>query len=281
MLERIKKVIKILINKEPKKKQKVFSGFQTITPLDSVFLEKINSYQYEFIFTEFGEERVNAGGAVLSQQNRLEPSLSGIKKYFPNAKITVYTDFDWQDTDRLNIIKVQSPVAEADHPRFGYRTSVYFRFKGMLESKADFACAIDTDMVIVNENIYALVMLTQKFGFCAPYNIRQLLKQDMVQSLDTQPIKDESLGMGRSYNQSPMTLWKNHEAGRKYYTACMEIMKKDPSRGSLVMWKAAWKTGVHPYVLPKQFCVCDGDIDCDDEVILHIGHPNVAKYYKL
>lgn len=281
MLERIKKVIKILINKEPKKKQKVFSGFQTITPLDSVFLEKINSYQYEFIFTEFGEERVNAGGAVLSQQNRLEPSLSGIKKYFPNAKITVYTDFDWQDTDRLNIIKVQSPVAEADHPRFGYRTGNYFKFKGLVESKADFVCALDSDMFFVNENVYSLVMLTQKFGFCAPYNIRQLLKQDMVQSLDTQPIKDESLGMGRSYNQSPMTLWKDHEAGKKYYTACMEIMKKDPSRGSLVMWKAAWKTGVHPYVLPKQFCVCDGDVGCNDEVILHIGHPNVAKYYKL
>lgn len=281
MLERIKKVIKILINKEPKKKQKVFSGFQTITPLDSVFLEKINSYQYEFIFTEFGEERVNAGGAVLSQQNRLEPSLSGIKKYFPNAKITVYTDFDWQNTDRLNIIKVQSPVAEADHPRFGYRTGNYFKFKGLVESKADFVCALDSDMFFVNENVYSLVMLTQKFGFCAPYNIRQLLKQDMVQSLDTQPIKDESLGMGRSYNQSPMTLWKDHEAGKKYYTACMEIMKKDPSRGSLVMWKAAWKTGVHPYVLPKQFCVCDGDVGCNDEVILHIGHPNVAKYYKL
>ncbi|OFM81827.1 hypothetical protein [Weeksella sp. HMSC059D05] len=281
MLQRIKKAIKILIGRETEKKERVFTAFQAIEPLDSTFIEKIKSYQYEFIFTEFGEERVNAGGAVLSQQNRLEPSLSGIKKYFPNAKITVYTDFDWQDTDGLNIIKVESPVVDTDHPRFGYRTSVYFRFKGMLESKADFACAIDTDMVIVNENIYALVMLTQKFGFCAPYNIRQLLKQDMVQSLDTQPIADESLGMGRSYNQSPMTLWKGHSAGEKYYTACKEIMQSDPSRGSLVMWKAAWETGVHPYVLPKQFCVCDGDVGCDDEVILHIGHPSVAKYYKL
>lgn len=281
MLERIKKAVKILIGRETEKKEKIFTSFQAIDPLDSTFLEKINVYQYEFIFTEFGEERVNAGGAVLSQQNRLEPSLSGIKKYFPHAKITVYTDFDWQETGGLNIIKVQSPVVDADHPRFGYRTGNYFKFKGLLESKADFACALDSDMFFVNENVYSLVMLTLKFGFCAPYNIRQLLKQDMVQSLDTQPIKDESLGMGRSYNQSPMTLWKNHEAGRKYYTACMEIMKNDPSRGSLVMWKAAWETGVHPYVLPKQFCVCDGDIGCDDEVILHVGHPSVAKYYKL
>ena len=51
-------------------------------------------------------------------------------------------------------------------------------------------------MEIVSSDIIALIHLTQKFGFCVPYNDRQLLRQDMIWSKDTQPIEDESLGLG-------------------------------------------------------------------------------------
>ncbi len=261
-------------------KPKKFEGFKEVF-VDPAVKEELSQYSMEFIFTEFGEERVNAGGASLSQKNRLEPSLSGIKKFFPQATITVYTDFDWEDTEGLNIIKVKSPVSDPDHPRFGYRTGNYFKFKGLIESTTNFVCALDTDMYIVNENIFSLITLTRKFGFCVPPNPRELLKYDMIASKDTQVIKDKSLGNGRSYNQSPMTLWQGDECGMKYYLTCMEMMKNDPSRGSLVMWKAAWETGVHPYVLPKQFCVCAEDVGCEDEIILHIGHPKVAEYYHI
>ena len=58
-------------------------------------------------------------------------------------------------------------------------------------------------------------------------------------------------------------------------------MKSAPSRASLVMWKAAWETGIYPYILPKQWCVCDGNEGIGEEVILHVGHERVKKYYNL
>ena len=44
--------------------------------------------------------------------------------------------------------------------------------------------------------------------------------------------------------------------------------------------KAVWKTGIYPYILPQQRCVCDGNEGIGEEVILHVGHKNIAEYYK-
>ena len=201
-----------------------------------------------------------------------------MKKYFPNANYTVYSDFDLE-IDGVELIKVSSPVVDASHPRYGYRTADYYKFMALVNSKADFKCILDSDMQIVSSDIVALIHLTQKFGFCVPYNDRQLLRNDMQISKDTQEIIDDSLGMGHSYNQSPMTLWQNDERGQLFFTTCADVMKNDPSRASLVMWKTAWQTGVYPYILPKQWCVCDGNEGIGNEVILHVGHKSIKEYY--
>lgn len=239
----------------------------------------INSRSVEFIFSEFGLERTNGGGTVFSG-SRLDPSLSSLKKFFPEARYILYSDFA-EDMEGVEVIKSKSPFAQGTNPRKGYHASDYFMFRGLAESTADVAIALDSDMFATDKNIISLLRLTEKFGFCAPYNSRQLLRQDMQQSKDTQPVTDESLGFGRSYNQSPMTVAINSDEGKIFFRTCAEIMLSDPSRGSLVMWKAAWRTGLHPYVLPKQFCVCDGDEGCGDEVLLHVGHQSVADYYNI
>lgn len=282
LLWRIKEAFAILIGKKKAEVRNVKSqNLDFDIEIPQSIKQYISTLKIEFIFTEFGETRVNAGGSVLSNNDRLNPSLSGIKKFFPNAKITVFTDFDW-DIEGINIQKVVSPVVSPEHPRFGYRTGNYFKFKGLIESDADFVCALDTDMFFVNEKALSLVTLTQKFGFCVANNTsRQIISQDLDKSLDIVPITDDSLGSGHSYNQSPMTLWRGDKRGTEYYKTCMEIMRDDPSRGSLVMWKAAWKTSIHPYALPRQFCVCSGDEGCEHEIILHIGHPSVSEYYNI
>ncbi len=238
----------------------------------------INSISIEFCFAEFGEERTNGGGTTFSENSRLDPSLSTLKKYFPDAKYTVYSDFDLV-IDGVELIKVKSPVRYPEHERFGYRTADYYKFYSLINSKADFTCIIDSDMQIVSSDIIALIYLTQKFGFCVPYNDRQLLRYDMQISKDTQHIEDESKGLGHSYNQSPMTLWKNNARGIEFYNKCAEIMKEDPSRASLVMWKAAWNTAIYPYILPKQWCVCDGNEGIGNEIMLHVGHKSIKEYY--
>lgn len=242
-------------------------------------MEWLNTISIEFLFAEFGENRTNGGGSSFDNENRLNPSLKTLKEYFPNAKYTVYSDFDLQ-IDGVELIKVTSPVIDPDHPRYGYRTADYYKFMALVNSKADFKCILDNDMQIVSSDIIALIYLTEKFGFCVPYNNRQLLRGDMLISKDTQPINDESKGLGQSYNQSPMTLWKNNERGQLFYTTCADIMKNDPSRASLVMWKSAWRTGVYPYILPKQWCVCDSDEGIGEEIILHVGHKSVKEYYE-
>lgn len=240
----------------------------------------LNSISIEFLFCEFGKERVNAGGAEFNLKNRLEPSLSTIRQFFPNAKFTVYSDFDLK-IEGVNLKKVQSPVPEKDHPRYLYRTADYFKFKSLLESEADFRCVVDSDMFVVSADIYRLVYLTKTFGFCAPHNPRNLLKNDMEMSLDAKQILDESAGFGHSYNQSPMTLWKDSENGKIFFENCCDFMIKEPSRASLVMWKAARKTSLSPYLLPPEFCVCGEDAGIGNEVLLHVGHPKVAEFYNV
>ncbi len=241
--------------------------------------EWLKTISIEFLFAEFGEERTNGGGSSFDEENRLNPSLKTLKQYFPKAKYTVYSDFDLE-VEGVELIKVASPVINPNHPRYGYRTADYYKFIALINSKADFKCILDSDMQIVSSDIIALIHLTKKFGFCVPYNDRQLLRYDMQISKDTQLIVDDSKGLGQSYNQSPMTLWKNDERGQLFYTTCADIMKNDPSRASLIMWKSAWKTGVYPYILPKQWCVCEGNEGIGNEVILHVGHKSVKEYYE-
>lgn len=258
---------------------------ETISPQE--FLEKntelknlLNSISIEFCFSEFGENRVNAGGNNFAEKSRLEPTLSSLKKYFPQAKFTVYSDFDI-NIEGVKLIKSSSPIPQKDHSRYLYRTADYFKFKSLINSDADFACVMDTDMFVSSPEIYSLVYLTQVFGFCAASNPRNLLKKDMSISFDAFQINDLSLGLGHSYNQSPMTLWKNNKAGTDFFGKCAEIMENEPSRASLVMWKAAKELGTSPYLLPAEWCVCGENIGVGNEILLHVGHKNVAQYYKV
>ena len=247
---------------------------------DAALQEFINGISIEFCFSEFGENRVNAGGTEF-QGNRLDPSFSTLKKYFPNAKYTVYSDFDLEIPGVKLKKVIASPIQDDEHPRHFYRIADYFKFKSLLESDADFRCVIDTDMFVFSEEIYRLIYLTQIFGACAPYNSRNLLKKDMKISLDALEISDETKGLGHSYNQSPMTLWKNHEQGEAFYQACCQNMIKEPSRASRVMWNAAKQTGFSPYLLPAEWCVCAEDVGIGNEILLHVGHAKVADFYNI
>lgn len=278
---RIKAAIDVLLGKSRAVKKKGKEIHYKNVPFSSEEQNFLNSISIEFLFSEFGENRTNGGGSDLSNQQRLDPTLKTLKKYFPNAKYTVYSDFDIQ-IEGVTLKKVQSPVINSEHERFGYRTADYFKFKALTESTADFKCIMDSDMYVVSSHIIALLYLTQKFGFCVPYNNRQSFVKDTRFSKDTQPnYSDESKLLGHSYNQTPMTLWKDNKKGIEFYETCADIMKTDPSRASLVMWKTAWKTGIYPYILPKEWCVCEGDEGVDDEVILHVGHQKIKEYYNL
>lgn len=286
---RVQEAFDVLRGRKKTEKKPMRQKFpaQEIDKLDAYEVkdEKLKNYlsslKIEFCFSEFGKSRVNAGGADFNSGNRLDPSLATVKKFFPNAVFKVYSDFDIE-IPGIVLHKIDSPpISEKNHPRYNYRVADYYKFKSLLDSDADFVCVMDSDMFIFSEEIYSLIYLTEKFGFCAPYNPRNLMKKDMQVSLDTAKITDRSNGYGHSYNQSPMTAWKNDANSKIFFQNCCEIMIKEPSRASLVMWKAANKTGLSPYLLPQQWCVCGEDVGIGNEVILHVGHPSVAEYYNI
>ena len=290
LIWRLKEAIAVFLGKKKTQIEKPVKSFpernlQNLPAFDfkDAELRKfIESLSIEFIFSEFQEERVNAGGNDLSKQSRLDPSLSTLRTYFPNAQYTVYSDFDLH-IDGVTLKKVEKPVLQnhTTNPRHFYHLADYYKFRGMLDSKADIAIAIDSDMFVVSEEIFSLIYLTKKFGFCVPNSSAQSMNFEIKTSLDTVPVTDESHGYGTTVNITPLTLDTTSENGRKYFETCCEILEKEPSRASIVMWKAAWETGLYPYLLPKEFCVCRGSEGIGSEVILHVGHPSVAKYYNI
>lgn len=243
--------------------------------------ERIENTSIEFIFSEFKEERVNAGGNDFSGNSRLDPSLSTLKHYFPNAKFTVYSDFDLH-ADGVTIQKIEHPeIQNTGNPRHFYHLADYYKFQGMLNSEADVAIAIDSDMFVFSNDIFVLITLTQKFGFCVPTSSGRSMNFEIASSLDTIPVEDASNGFGQTCNITPMTLAKNSLDGRKYYEACCECLKKKPSRASIAMWGASWKTGLYPYFLPKEFCVVRSLEGMGNEILLHVGHKSVAEFYNV
>ena len=289
LTHRIQEVFSVLSGKKKTIPEKIKPSFpeqnyKNLKPFiieDEKLKDYLKNISIEFCFCEFGENRTNAGGNELSNQDRLEPSLSSLKKYFPNATYTVYSDFDL-NVEGVNLKKVAYPEGlDKNHPRYMYRVTGYYKYKSLLESTADFKCLIDSDMFVFSEEIYRLIYLTELFGSCAAPTPRNLVKKDMEMSLDTKPITDMSNGYGHSYNQSPMTLWKGHELAEKYYQNCCDILLKDPSRNSRIMWLAAHDTKYAPYHLPTEWCVCGNQEGIGDEVILHVGHKSVAEYYNI
>lgn len=246
-------------------------------------LEKyINSKKIEFIFSEFNENRVNAGGADLTHISRLEPSLSSLRNFFPHAQYTVYSDFDL-NIEGVELVKITEPILQnqKEHPRHFYHLADYYKFKGLIDSDADIAISIDSDMFVWSDLIYSLITITDRLGFCVPSSSSQSMNYEIQSHFDTIPIHDNSLGMGANCNITPMTLAKHSERGKLFYQKCCEWLEKNPSRASIAMWNAIWETKIYPYVIPKEFCVVRGNEGIGNEVLLHIGHPSISEYYNV
>ena len=85
----------------------------------------------ELIMSEFGTRRRNCGGADLAENGRLDPTLGGFRRVFPNATVTLYTDYDCDVEGDIRIIKVR-PVFDSEHERYGWRAHDYYQIFGLL-----------------------------------------------------------------------------------------------------------------------------------------------------
>jgi hypothetical protein len=245
----------------------------------------------EIIFAEFGD-RSKANQKWNSDIGRLDPTYSQIKKYIPEAKIICYTD----DPSIGKKYDIEIKLIDSDNTPFdknyregsgklkwGYHCCDYYQVQGLLDSKADIAISMDSDLMFASNEIRTLLPIINKFGICCPQNERQLVKNDGIHTRgndgDYHIGEDESRGNILTYDLWWIGFKTNDKRGRKWLQEFQRLMKTNPKRGPLQLSRAAWNTSIYPYSMPVQWGVGNGHIGCGNEIILHVGHLNVQDHY--
>lgn len=244
----------------------------------------------EFILAEFGPDRGNNGDAKLPT-HRLEPSISSFRKHFPEAKFTVYTDQDWESTDQYSVVNVDPPF-DKSHPRYGNRCNDWAQPYGMLQSTADIAIGIDSDLLVVNPEVRTIIPLVMQFGMCIPVNGRHIVWRDAASDCDGGPVQDETHGMGTCLCTAFMAMQTYNDTSREMMLSYRDRVIHDAqhgygARGPLSLWRAMWDTGIFPFVLPTHWCVTGSNLWLAEDykgkplpIILHAGHAATLDQYK-
>jgi len=233
------------------------------------------------ILAEFGIARRNCGGGNLNGFSRLDPTVSTFIKYFPKAKITLYSNVDMN----LNIPNFELkivPLIAKNNKRSAWRSSNYYKHNGLLESTSEISIAMDSDFYVYSPNIKYIIPLTKKFGLCTPLNPRYVVRKDTLKGLDSDKQLDESGGFGLSANTGVMSFHRDNEIARKFLNDYC-IRRKKEGRGTVSFWRTMWDYGYKftPHILPPQWNVCREHRGIGDEIILHMGHKEIKEYYKL
>ncbi len=242
------------------------------------------------VMAEFGSKRQNSNQKTFESlnvgRNKFNPSLDSFISYFGNQEdvelsVTIYTDQDYTNDDELLTFVKKEPFYDPGHPRFGWRCNDYYKVLALLESQADIAISLDSDMMIVSPEVRSIIPITEKFGVALPINPRMLVRVDgnIGQDGCKTRVYDESNGNSLSTNMSPISFDTSNQRARSLLEEYCIQMKEDPVRGPLAMWRAQWETGVNPYVLPVQWCVCNQDCGIGDEIMLHLGNQPVIDHY--
>ena len=219
----------------------------------------------EIIFAEFGEVNVD---------------VDHFRKYFPEATFTLVSDRKQKVNGFDNKFYVY-PTFPKDDPRYGWHMNDLWQIAYMFRSDADICIAFDADMRIASHDIRTIIPLVKKFGLCLPANGRMVVKRDAVFGIDGGSVEDESQGNGFAINTAITALDMHNRMAMNLADTFCRIMQSEPQRAPLVWWKAIWKTGFFPCLLPFQWCVCNDHIGCGDEILLHYGHSTVKNHYNL
>jgi|TARA_B100000315_G_scaffold141928_1_gene131009 hypothetical protein len=241
----------------------------------------------EFIFSEFGLRTTANQPGGFTDEFRLDPTYSSVKQFFPDAKLTLYTDREELATNysdvEVRLVDIDnSPFTKSNH-RWGWHCCDYYEAKGLLNSDADIAISVDSDLMFVSDEVRTLLLITDKFGLCVPTNERQMVKVDGIHTRgndgDYYIDEDESRGNCLTYDLWWASFCTRKKRGRFWLEEFCRLMETNPKRAPLQMSRATWNTGIYPYSMPQQWGVGSGYIGCGNEIILHVGHTNVQDHY--
>lgn len=230
------------------------------------------------ILCHFGEGRHNAGNNTLDYNSFLDPAVTTFKKAYPDANVILYTDC-LEDIEGVIIKRVtEHPgrIAE-DHPRKGWRLADYYRAYGLLMSEG-YSVYLDSDMYVKNPELFKTgEAFAKKFGVAVPANSRDLVAIDGLIGADSNYKigEDATFGTGYISNASPILYWSGSDRGREFLETYCKLFEAYPVRGPINLWRAAWESGINPYMLPLQWCVCRDNLNVSYPICLHVGHKEV------
>lgn len=208
----------------------------------------------DIVFAEFGKDI------------RL-PDVANVQQYFKNANIQIYGE------------EPLPSIGDPDDPNYGWRMNDYWKVAKLLESPNEVAIAMDSDMKIVSPSVVFIRHLATRFGLCLPANPRKLVAVDNMLGRDAQRIIPQSMGSMYAVNCGIIALDKRNKKAVECVETFLNIMRFRPMRGPLAWAEAIYELRFAPCLLPPQWCVCAEDIGCGNEIVLHVGHEAVRKYY--
>jgi hypothetical protein len=207
----------------------------------------------EFIFCEFYSPfKVN-------RQN--------ILRFFPEAAITEYSE---HNTDII--------FPEHDTRRL-WKMGDYADWTNILKSNADVAISMDADLLIVSEKARAILPLVQKFGFCVAASGRYTVEVDTRIGTGSDGKLDDSLGQGYAVCNGFFACNPKLERVKRFFECAARLKLEQQARGPLTFWRAMWETGIYPYILPQQWCVCADKVGIGGEIILHTKDKEIKDFY--
>jgi hypothetical protein len=246
----------------------------------------MSNFSVELIMSEFGTERQNAGGASFNYQNRLNPTMESFLQQFPEATVKVYTDQQINFGAGVHTVLVQPPFDKSSG-RYGWRAHNYYQAVGMLSSKADYAIAMDSDMLIISDGFKVITEFAKIFGIALPINPRLLIKIDGGIGIDSRykMSTDRTKGLGLTFNVTPIIFNTKNKGARAFLEKYCSLFLESPGRSAPHYVEASFQLGFQPYILPPQWCVCSPrDLDSKhiwpEAIILHVGHTDVLPRWR-
>lgn len=219
----------------------------------------------ELIMAQFGPDR-----------DLLEPALNSYREHFPEATVTLYSD---KEASRPGVDKTIVVDGIAPGKAASARANNFYQIVGLLASKHDIAVSFDTDTYIVSDDVVSLPVLAERFGLCLPCSSRWTVRTDIEVGARSDGKLDETCGTAFAMCYTPIAFNTSHKMAREVLGRLSNGLRLTPLRGTLQLWRAFYDAGFFPCLLPPQWCVCHQSAGIGDEIILHLGHERIRKYY--
>ena len=206
-------------------------------------------------------------------------------RHFSDYPITVYTNKKI-DCDAEVVFYGEKNHHDKKYKGIGNCTEL--RTKLLIDSPYDEACYIDADIYIIHRGFLQGFEILESYPILMPQNPRWF-----VTNFEERGDSDIGAYVNKKdrkrLKKMPkyLTAWnggvqfvKRGERAKHFYRILKELQQRGSGRNQTKMAIASWKTGIHPYVLPPNWCVCQEHVDIEIPLALHCGHGPVMKLWK-